>query len=207
MNASRPLRLFCQALLLILGAFALEAGAEVFYGGETKGFPGDPVHLTIHARAGTILEAMDIAPFYDEVAGILDAGNLEVTSAFTDGGVPLCQNEVCGVFFVSPKSFAADALLATISFTIAPGAPVGPVDFDAGVIVDATPLPIPGAQQFQVLAIPEPSNWLLMLFGLAAVAFAVPRCRRAQGSFGARRAAVLRAARRWRVPARSVPSQ
>ncbi|HEY8555303.1 MAG TPA: hypothetical protein VIL43_12290 [Burkholderiales bacterium] len=207
MNSSTMLRLAVRAPLLALGWLALGASAEVFYGGSTRGYPGDPVQLTINARAGTEISALDIAPFYDEVAAILQNGDLEVTSAFTDGGSVICENEVCGVFYLTPKSFAADTLLATIDFTIAPDAPPGIVDFNPGVIVDVTPLPIPAAQQFEVLAIPEPSNWVLLLCGLAVLLAAVPRCRRAQSSFAARRAAVLRAARRLAEPPRRAPSQ
>ena len=201
MNASGPLRSLRQALLLILGAVAFEAGAEVFYSGDTKGLPGEPVHLSINARATTTLEAIDIAPFFTEVAGVLNSGTLAVTDALKTDGIGPCDNQVCGLFFLSPKSFAADTLLATVSFTIAPTAPPGMVEFDPGVVVDVTPLPIPASQQFQVLAVPEPSSWLTMLVGLGLVALAAPRCRSARSSFRARRAVVRRARRGFSVAA------
>ncbi|MPZ43637.1 MAG: hypothetical protein GEV05_09585 [Betaproteobacteria bacterium] len=207
MNSSRIVRSFGHVLLCAIGWLALGANAEIFYGGETKGFPGDPVHLTVNARAGTVLEGIDIVPELAPVADVLDFVAFAETPGLTDGGSALCFNNACSVFYLPEKTYSADTLLATVSFMIDPAAPVGPVDFDPGVVVGVNALPIPQAQGFEVLAIPEPSNWLLMLFGLAVVAFAVPRCRRAQASFGARRAAVLRAAPRWRVPPRGVPSQ
>jgi len=43
------------------------------------------------------------------------------------------------------------------------------VPFNAGVIAGEDVLPIPSAQNFEVLAIPELRHWLLMLAGLRAV--------------------------------------
>jgi hypothetical protein len=176
---------------------ALSANADVFYGGDTKGLPGDPVHLTVNARAGTVLEGIDIVPNITAVSGILDFGSFTQTTGLTDGGSAVCFNNACSVFYLPEKTFAQDTLLATVSFTIDSAAPVGLVNFDPGVVVGINPLPIGAAQQFEVLAIPEPSNWALLLAGLAVLILAVPRCRRAQARFGARRAAVLRASRRW----------
>ena len=206
MTPSKIVRSFGHLLLCAIGWFALGANAEIFYGGETKGLPGDPVFLTVNARAGTVLEGIDIVPELAPVAGVLDFVSFAETPGLTEGGSALCLNNACSVFYLPEKTFSADTLLATVSFTIDPAAPAGPVDFNPGVVVGVNDLPIPQGQRFEVLAIPEPSNWLLMLFGLAVVALAAPRCRRAQASFGARRAAALRAARRWRGPPRGVPS-
>lgn len=206
MTSSKIVRSFGHVLLCAMGWFALGANAEIFYGGETKGFPGDPVFLTVNARAGTVLEGIDIVPELAPVASVLDFVSFAETPGLTEGGSALCFNNACSVFYLPEKTFSADTLLATVSFIIDPAAPAGPVDFNPGVVVGVNDLPIPQGQGFEVLAIPEPSNWLLMLFGLGVVALTAPRCRRAQASFGARRAAALRAARRWRGPPRGVPS-
>jgi hypothetical protein len=213
MNPSGIVRLFGRVLLCATGWLALGANAEIFYGGETKGFPGDPVFLTVNARAGTVLEGIDIVPELARVANELNFVSFTETTGLTDEAISaVCANNACSVFYdlVNGKTFSADTLLVTMSFIIDPAAPVGPVfpEFAPGVFVGVNDaLPIPQAQRFEVLAIPEPSNWLLMLFGLGVVALAAPRCRRAQASFGARRAAVLRAARRLRAPPRGVLSQ
>ncbi len=197
MNPSRFVRLSGQMMLCLMAWMGLGANAEVFYGGDTKGLPGEPVNLTVNARAGTVLEGIDIVPELAPVAGILDFVSFATAPGLIDGGSPFCFNNACSVFYLDAegngKTFDADTLLATMRFNIAPAAPVGVVDFDPGVVVGVDILPIPGGQQFEVLAIPEPSNWILMLAGLAVVALAAPRCRSARASFSARRAAILRA--------------
>jgi hypothetical protein len=214
MNPSRIVRSFGHVLLCAIGWFALGANAEVFYGGDTKGFPGDPVFLTVNARAGTVLEGIDIVlPDPPSVAGVLNFVSFVETTGLTDEASSLaCSSSGCSVVYdiVNGKTFSTDTLLVTMNFIIDPAAPVGPVfpEFAPSVVVGVNDaLPIPQDQRFEVLAIPEPSNWLLMLFGLGVVALAAPRCRRAQASFGARRAAVLRAARRLRAPPRGALSQ
>lgn len=159
-----------SSVVAVASVYALNAGAEVFYGGDTKGLPGEGVELSIHARSGTTLEAIQIVPEYAPVADVLELVELASTTGLTDGGFADCDSgEVCAVVFVNGKSFASDTLLATLRFTIAPDASPGPVPFDAGVIVGEDIVPIPPAQNFEVLAIPEPQHWILMLAGLGAV--------------------------------------
>jgi len=162
----------------------MNAGAEIFYGGDTKGLPGENVELSINARAGTFLEAIQIVPEYTPVADVLELIELKSMPALTDGGFSDCASgQVCAVIFATGKTFAADTVLATLRFNIAADAPVGPVPFDPGVIVgEGDPLPIPVAQNFEVLAVPEASHWALLLAGLGVVGFGVRyRTRRLRG--------------------------
>jgi hypothetical protein len=159
------------------GAGAAPAGAEIFYAGQPKGLPGQAVELTVNARAGTILEALDIVPDIDGVASVLSFVSLTGTPALTDGGTGSCISDGCAFFYLPEKSFAADAVLATLRFTIDPGAPVGPVAFDPGVVVGETALPIPPGAGFEVLAVPEPESWMLLAAGIALLALATRRFR------------------------------
>ncbi len=156
-------------------AWAGSATAEIFYAGQTKGLPGENVELTVNARAGTILEALDIVPDIDGVAGVLSFVSLTGTPALTDGGFGSCISDGCAVFYLPEKSFAADAVLATLRFTIAPGAPVGLVAFNPGVVVGQNVLPIPAGAGFEVLAIPEPGTWALLAAGIVLLAGATKR--------------------------------
>lgn len=157
-------------LAAALGVCATGVHAEVFFGGDTKGMPGESVEMSINARAGTTLEAIQIVPEYAPVADVLELIGLTGTPALTDGGFGDCSSgTVCAVVYVSGKSFAADTVLATVRFTIAPDAAPGPVPFDAGVIVGEALVPIPSAQNFEVLAIPEPAHWALLTIGLGVV--------------------------------------
>jgi hypothetical protein len=168
------------ATAAVMCAAASGASAEIFYAGDTKGLPGEVVELSINARAGTVLESIDIVPAYAPVADVLQLVGLSSTPALTQDGFGFCDGgEVCGLFYLPPKTFASDTLLATLRFNIAPDAPVGPVPFDAGVIVGEDLLPIPPAQNFEVLAIPEPQHWALLAAGLAVVGAVVRRRRMA----------------------------
>jgi hypothetical protein len=164
---------------LTLGGAA--AQAEVFYAGDTKGLPNEFVELTVNARAGTVLEGLDIVPDYDAVSSVLHLVTFTPTPAWTDGGLGACApNNVtptaCVFFYDDPgKSFAADTVLATVRFQIDPGAAPGVVPFDPGVVANADSLPLVGTQQFEVLAVPEPAVWAMLVFGIAAVLAA---CRR-----------------------------
>jgi hypothetical protein len=97
-------------------------------------------------------------------------------SCATGGGSGLRTAEACSFFYIQGKSFTADTILATFRFKVQHDAAPGPVDFDLGVTVGVTQVPLPESQKFEVLAtIPEPSTWLLMLGGIAAIA--AGRCR------------------------------
>lgn len=178
----KDIRKFCAiAVLLTAGTAASVSQAEVFYGGQTKGQRGALVELTVNARAGTALDSIDIVPELDPVAGILNLTGFDVTNALTDGGVGVCEGDVCALFFLEPKTFAAETMLARIRFRIADDAPIGPVAFDPGVTVGQDLLPLPAAAGFEVLAIPEPGTWGLLAAGLVTVGAAVRR-RRAGGA-------------------------
>ena len=165
---------FCVLTALwTLGWVAAVCSAEVFYGGDTKGFAGEDVEMTINARAGTTLEALDIVPEIADVAGVLNFVSFIDTPGLTDGGSGLCTGQSCAFFYLPEKTFATDTLLATLRFSINPGAAPGPVPFDAGVTVGSVPLPIPAGANFEVLAIPEPSSWALFLAGLFGIAQAI----------------------------------
>lgn len=159
----------------LLGA---HAHAEVFFGGDTKGMPGESVEMSINARAGTTLESIQIVPEYAPVADVLQLVGLTSTPALTDDGFGDCASgTVCAVVYVNGKSFASDTVLATLSFTIAADAAPGPVPFDAGVIVGEDVVPIPPASNFEVLAIPEPAHWALLCAGLGTILLAGRRRR------------------------------
>jgi hypothetical protein len=170
MNGSTIGRFCTLTTLWTFGWMAFNCGAEVFYAGQTKGFPGDEVELSINARAGTVLEAIDIVPELNAVAGVLEFISFTPTPALTDGGSDLCTAQACAVFYLPEKTFSTDAVLATLRFAIDPGAPAGPVPFDPGVTVGSDPLPIPPGAGFEVLAVPEPSTWALLLVGLFGIA-------------------------------------
>ena len=166
--------------IMAVGALAcmvFTAHAEVFFSGQTKGVPGSEVNLSIHARAGMVLEALDIVPVLEDVASILHLVSFVPTAGLTDGGSGLCTDQACAFFYLPEKTFAEDTLLARYRFTIDPAAPLGLVAFDMGVVVGATALPLPNALQFEVVAVPEPSSWLLLLLGLIAAPLALRRAR------------------------------
>lgn len=161
-----------------LACMAFTCHAEIFYGGQTKGVPGSVVDLSINARAGTVLDALDIVPALADVASVLHLVSFEQTTGLTDGGTGLCTEQACAYFYLPEKTFAVDTLLAHYRFKIDPTAPIGVVTFDIGVVVGATPLPLPSAMQFEVLAVPEPSSWMLMLLGSIAIPLVLRRARR-----------------------------
>jgi len=176
---SSIIRKFCAVTASWTFAWmACNAGAEVFYAGQTKGFPGDEVELSIVARAGTVLEAIDIVPDLAGVAGVLHFISFTETPALTEDGSGICTGQACGYFYVPDKTFSADAVLATLRFSIDPSAPIGPVAFDPGVVVGTTSLPLSVTAGFEVLAVPEPSSWALVLVGLFGLAHAARRTRR-----------------------------
>ncbi len=160
-----------------LACMAFSSHAEIFYGGQTKGVAGSQVDLTIHARAGTVLDSLDIVPELAAVASILHLVSFDTTAGLTDGGSGFCTDQACAYFYLPDKTFAEDTLLARYRFTIDPAAPLGVVPFDTGVTVGITPLPLPGALQFEVVAVPEPSSWLLLLLGSIAIPLALRRAR------------------------------
>lgn len=172
MNAATIAKV-CRLTAFWLSAWmAFGASAEVFYGGQTKGLPGDPVELTINARADTVLESIDIVPEYAGVAGLLNFVSLTGTSALMDDGLGQCTDQACAFLYVETKTFSANTVLATLRFTIAPGTPVGIVAFDPGVFVGDDILP---ATSFEVLAVPEPTTWAMFLLGLLVVGCAIRR--------------------------------
>lgn len=160
------------ALPCIFGCMAAQGNAEIFYGGDMTGLPGEAVQLSIHARAGTLLEAIDIVPQIDDVAGVLNFVAFNQTPALTDGGIGLCTGQACGFFYVPEKTFATDTMLAALHFQINPGAATGLVPFDPGVTFGEDIQPL---VNFEVLAVPEASTWALFVFGLALTAVAVRR--------------------------------
>ncbi|MBI1394684.1 MAG: hypothetical protein GC151_01800 [Betaproteobacteria bacterium] len=168
-------------VLWTLGAMAVDAGAEVFYGGHPKGFHGDEVNLTINARAGTFLEGIDITPDPTDVAGVLDFLSLDTTNALTDGGSGLCFGSSCSFFYLTGKTFTDDTVLATLRFRVEDAAPVGPVAFDPQVVVGVDSMPIPNGQGFEVLAVPEPGTWASFAAGIALIG-ALPWWRRYRSS-------------------------
>ena len=162
------------------GALACRAAtchAEFFYGAQTNGVAGSADDLTIHPRACTLLEALDIVPALADVASVLHLVSFDQTPGLTEGGTGLCTDQACAFFYLPEKTFAADTLLAHYRFTIDPAAPLGVVAFDTGVVVGDTALPLPSALQFEVVAVPEPSSWLLFLLGAMAMPVALRRMR------------------------------
>jgi hypothetical protein len=168
------LRTVCLALSLLA---PLGAAAEVFYAGDPKGLPGEEVNMTVNARAGTVLEGIDIVPDLAAVSSVLHFMSFTESAGLTDGGFPLCTGQACSVTYLPEKSFSADTVLATLRFRIDPAAAVGPVPFNPGVVVGVDDLPIAVAQNFEVLAVPEPAHWALLAAGLVTVAFGVRRQR------------------------------
>jgi PEP-CTERM motif len=175
MNGSTIRRICGLTALWTFGWMAPNCHAEVFYAGQTKGFAGDEVELSINARAGTVLEAIDIVPELDAVASVLHFVAFVDTPGLSGGGSGLCTGQACGFFYLPEKTFATDTLLATLRFSIDPGASAGPVPFDAGVTVGSDPLPIPAGANFEVLAVPEPGNWALLLLGLLGMTWTLRR--------------------------------
>jgi hypothetical protein len=88
--------------------------------------------------------------------------------------------DICSFFAVPAKPVSKGALVTWV-FQVKGDAPLGPVSFDFNLFIDADTGPfdsLPGpidwapTKQFQVLAlaVPEPSSWIHMFAGLAAVA-------------------------------------
>jgi PEP-CTERM motif len=164
----------------------LPAGAQanVFLGtsngaplsGTPKAAPGTDVELSIVAGKGTTFDALDISPDYGAFDQVLTLLSFHPTAAYTSGGSGLCSTDGCAFSFLPNKSFAADTVLATLRFKVQDTALPSVIDFDLGVNVGSAEVPLPESQKFEVLGtIPEPSTWLLMLAGFAAVA--AGRCR------------------------------
>jgi len=161
-----------------LALLAASAQADVFLSGMPQGLPGADVDLSIMAGAGTTIESIDIVPQYEHFDQVLTLLSLQGTPALTGGGSGLCTAEACSFFYIQGKSFTADTILATFRFKVQHDAAPGPIDFDLGVTVGAKQVALPESQEFEVLAtIPEPSTWLLMLAGFAAVAAGRSRAR------------------------------
>lgn len=175
MNRFRKLLVSALALTASFGAPV--AQAEVFYSGQTKGQRGDFVELILNARAGTGIDSIDIVPEIDDVAGILNLDTFQATAALKEGGIGLCEDgtDACALFFLETKTFAADTPLARMRFRIADSAPIGIVPFDPGVTVGEDILPLPAASQFEVMAIPEPGTWAMVVLGLGIVGIGVRR--------------------------------
>lgn len=173
----RTCKLLASAATLALGVGASIGHAEVFYSGQTKGQRGDMVELIVNARAGTTLEAIDIVPDIAGVTGILNLNSFQATAELKSGGSGLCEDgtEACALFFLEAKTFAADTPLARMRFKIDNAAPIGVVNFDPGVTVGEDILPLPDASRFQVLAIPEPGTWAMVVVGLGIVAVGARR--------------------------------
>lgn len=173
----RVRKLLVPALALAMGIGASVTHAEVFYSGQTKGQRGDFVELIVNARAGTSIDSIDIVPEIGDVAGILNLDNFQATAALKDGGIGLCEDgdDACALFFLESKTFAADTPLARMRFKIDNAAPIGVVNFDPGVTVGEDILPLPAASRFEVLAIPEPGTWAMVVLGLGIVAAAIRR--------------------------------
>lgn len=165
------------AAALALGSAALPASAELFFTGKTKGVRGENVELIINARAGTELEAIDIVPEFEAVAGILHFDDFESTSALEDEGSGECTNNACTFFFFPTKVFAADTPLARIRFKIDDAAPIGTVPFNPGIVFGEDDVALPPASQFEVMAIPEPGAWAMLGAGLVVLASACLRRR------------------------------
>jgi hypothetical protein len=147
---------------VVLGWMSSICGAQVFYSGLMQGLPGDSVDLFVNARSGTVLESIDILPEPDAFPSVLHFVSLLGTPAMFEDGIGQCTGETCGVFYNAPRTFASDTLLATLRLSIDSGAPAGLVAFDPGVFVGDDPFP--GAT-LEVLAVPEPSSWVMFLLG------------------------------------------
>lgn len=174
---TRLRKLLVSALALTASFGAPIGHAEVFYSGQTKGQRGDFVELILNARAGTGIDSIDIVPEIDDVAGILNLDTFQATAALKEGGIGLCEDgtDACALFFLETKTFAADTPLARMRFRIANSAPIGIVPFDPGVTVGEDILPLPAASQFEVMAIPEPGTWAMVVLGLGIVGIGVRR--------------------------------
>lgn len=165
------------AAAVLAAALPAAAHAEIVFGGDTRGLPGEVVELSVIARSGTVLEAIDIVPDTDAVAGVLEFLGFDTTPALLDDSSGPCAASGCALFYVEPKVFASDEMLARWRFRIADAAPVGPVPFDPGVVFGEDPVTLPPAAGFEVLAIPEPAALWMLAAGGVLIAGATS-CRR-----------------------------
>jgi hypothetical protein len=164
------------AAAVLAATLPLAAQADLFYGGNTKGLPGELVELSVHARSGTVLEAIDMVPELDAVAGVLEFLGFDTTPTLLEDGSGLCSTTGCALSYAESKSFAEDEMLARWRFRIAANAPVGPVPFDPGVVFGEIPVALPASMGFEVLAIPEPATmWMLGAGGLLVAGVAARR--------------------------------
>lgn len=155
------------AAVVLAAALPAAAHAEIIFGGDTKGLPGEVVELSVIARSGTVLEAIDIVPDTDAVAGVLQFLGFDTTPALLENSSGPCAASGCALFYVEPKVFAADEMLARWRFRIADSAPVGPVPFDPNIVFGEDVVSLPAAAGFEVLAIPEPGTlWMLAAGGV-----------------------------------------
>ena len=158
----------CTLAVWGFGLISGWAQANVFLTGAAAGKPGDEVVFSIGVSAGTKLDAIDILPYYDDFAGILELVDLQGTSALTAGGIGMCEDGLCAYFYLPAKSFEKEAVLATFRFVVTDNAwdfvdpnSHGRVAFDLGVYLDGDHMLFPQGQVFTVLAVPEPSTFSL----------------------------------------------
>lgn len=155
------------AAVVLAAALPAAAHAEIIFGGDAKGLPGEVVELSVIARSGTVLEAIDIVPETDAVADVLQFLGFDTTPALLENSSGPCTASGCALFYAEPKIFASDEMLARWRFRIADTAPVGPVPFDPGVVFGENAVALPAAVGFEVLAVPEPEAlWMLAAGGV-----------------------------------------
>jgi hypothetical protein len=152
------------------------AQADVLLIGTPAARPGDEVDFTLVVTAGTTFDSIDIIPAYDSFNSVLTLLDFQQTPALLDGNDGLgCIDAFCAIYYLQRKSFPEGAVLATWRFSVTDDAWAfvdanGEIPFDLGVDVGvdfkSDVVPLPDGQVFKVLAVPEPSSYMLLGAGL-----------------------------------------
>ncbi len=168
------------ALLLV----PLAAQATLYLEGPSEWYPGQTITISLKTDDNTLLNTFFFDSQYWKFASVLEIHNQPVDTlpvVITAGSQDSCNSDalgdICSFSYVNARNVLKDTVVTQWQFLVKEDAPLGPVGFDLDLLIEADmgafdfaePIDWPETKQFQVLAIPEPSSWALMLAGFAAV--------------------------------------
>lgn len=171
-RAKRPVGLTLAGLALVL--ISVGTQAEVVLFGPAAGRPNEVVEFSLSITPGTI-SSIDIIPRYDKFSKILTLLSYEFTPALMDGSSGPCVDGACALFYASPKSFDTITELASWQYMVNADAEnfvtangeFKPFTFE--VTVERDRVLLPADRTFRVLAVPEPSTWVLVAIGFILI--------------------------------------
>lgn len=175
-------------------AVPLAAQSALFLEGPTDWYRGDLITVELKTDQDIVVNSFFFDALYGPFASVLQIGNDPrlTLPAFISPDAACNRDgfgDICSYYSSSAGGqFAPQGSLAKWIFRVKEDAPLGVVGFDfdlnievaTGSAILSEQVDWPASTQFQVLqAIPEPSSWILMLGGLAAVGVCAARRRMA----------------------------